>query len=70
MVTGGDQDLQENSETPRDGANRLRREHRATSSLSAAKKEAAHNYDGIKNPRWNRSPINNHLNRNSKKPPL
>jgi len=41
MVTGGDQDLQENSETPRDGANRLRREHRATSSLSAAKKDAA-----------------------------
>ena len=39
MVTGGDQDLQENSETPRDRANRLRRECRA--SLSAAKKDAA-----------------------------
>ena len=39
MVTGGYQDLQANSETPRDRANRLRREHRA--SLSAAKKDAA-----------------------------
>ena len=38
-VTGGDQDLQGNSETPQDRANRLRREHRV--SLSAAKKDAA-----------------------------
>ena len=39
MVTGGDQDIQANSETPRERANRLRREHRA--SLSAATKDAA-----------------------------
>ena len=39
MVTGGDQDLQVNSETSRERANRLQRERRA--SLSAAKKDAA-----------------------------
>ena len=70
MVTGGDQDLQSNSETPRERANRLRREHKASQSAVTQRKTLRHNFDGIKNPRWNRSAINNHLNQNSKKPPL
>ena len=68
MVTGGDQDLHANSENPRDRANRLRRERRAN--LSAAKKDAAAQFQQNQESTWNRSAINNHLNQNNKKPPL